>query len=202
MQLSHQGQSHFNGRGFTLFELLIVLAVVVMITAMAAPPLMERVRNGRVQEASDDLRELVTEARRMAIDSGVDYHFRYEIDGNAAIAIPAEPDPALANSVDGDPSSTSVLLQALILDETMAIRPMKGDSVIAEKLESKYFSTLENAGDLSQRTWSGPVLFRFDGSAEDARFRVMDEENRASEISIRGLTGAVRTTPVFIMEDN
>ena len=118
------------------------------------------------------------------------------------IAIPADPSPSLANSFSSDSEDTRTIVEALILDDTMFLRPLKGENPGGEKLESKAFDTLPEAADLAQRTWSSPVLFRFDGSAEDRTFRVMDEQGRASEISVRGLTGAVQVSPVFIMEDN
>ncbi|RLS72618.1 MAG: prepilin-type N-terminal cleavage/methylation domain-containing protein, partial [Planctomycetota bacterium] len=56
----HVQQSRTTGNcGFSLFELLIVMTIIVTITAMAAPNMMERVRNGRVQEAAEDVREVM-----------------------------------------------------------------------------------------------------------------------------------------------
>jgi len=187
--------------GFSLFELLIVLAVIVSITAMAAPNLMDRVRSGRVQEAAEAVREVLSNARRYAIDAGVDYHFRFEVNGQAVVAIPAEPNPTLANSFSTDPNDTRTPLEALILSDTLFVRARRDDNPGAEQLEPRAFDTLAEAGDLSQRTWSSPILFRFDGTAEDRTFRVMDEEGHTAEVTVRGLTGAVRVTPVFLMED-
>jgi prepilin-type N-terminal cleavage/methylation domain-containing protein len=186
--------------GFSLFELLIVLAVIVTVTAMAAPNLMDRVRNARVQEAAEGGRDALGNARRYAIDSGVDYHFRFEVNGQAVVAIPAERNPALANSFSSDPEDTRIPLEALIFGDEIFLRAMKDDDSGAEQLESTAFDTLAEAGDLSQRTWSSPILFRFDGTAEDRTFRVMDAEGRTAEVTVRGLTGAVRVTPVFLME--
>jgi hypothetical protein len=77
---------------------------------------------------------------------------------------------------------------------------MKGENVGGEQLEPAVFANLDGNEGLSSRSWSTPILFRFDGSAEDRSFRVMDEENRTSEISVRGLTGAIKVAPVFMME--
>jgi len=186
--------------GFSLFELLIVLAVIVTITAMAAPNLMDRVRNARVQEAAEGVREVLGNARRYAIDSGVDYHFRFEVNGHAVVAIPAELNPVLANSFSSDPEDTRTPLEALIFGDEILLRARKDENPGAEQLESKAFDTLTEAGDLAQRTWSSPILFRFDGTAEDRTFRVMDEDGRTSEVTVRGLTGAVRVSPVYLME--
>lgn len=188
--------------GFSLFELLIVLAVILTISGLAAPTLMDRVQNGRIQEAAENVREVLANARRYAIDAGVDYHFRFEVNGQAVVAIPAELNPTLANSFSADPADTRSLLEALILDDSLFLRALKDENPGGEQLEPQFFDTLTEAGDLAQRTWSTPILFRFDGTAEDRTFRVMDEEGRESQISVRGLTGAVRVTPVFTMEDD
>lgn len=200
MKRNRQYRKQTSSRGFSLFELLIVLAVIITISAMAAPNLMDRVRNGTVQDAAEEVREVLANARTFAIDSGVDYHFRFEVNGHAVVAIPAEPRPALANSFSTDNTDTRTSLEALILDDDLFLRALKDANPGGEQLEGIAFDTLPEAADLAQRTWSSPILFRFDGTAEDRTFRIMDAENRTAEISVRGLTGAIRVSPVFMME--
>lgn len=198
----HLQQPGANGnQGFSLFELLIVMALIVTITAMAAPNMMERVRNGRVQEAAEDVREVLAFARQQAIDSGVDYHVRFEVNGQAIVAIPAEPQPTLVNSAGRDATKSEILVMSLVLEpEKMFLRAMAGENAGGEQLEPAVFADLDGSQNLSGRSWSTPILFRFDGSADDRRFRVMDDENRTSEISVRGLTGAIKVAPVYMME--
>ncbi len=188
--------------GFSLLELLLVIGVLVAVSAMAVPPLMDRIRAGRVQDAAESVREVLGNARRYAIDSGVDYHFRYELNGHFFVAIPAEPNPVLANSYSSNEEDTRVIVEAGEIDETLFIRPFTGDTTGGESLEPDAFTDLPNAGELASKTWSAPILFRFDGTSEDKRFRVIDEEQNASEILVRGLTGAVRVSQVFVMEEN
>ena len=196
-----QQLERIGNRGFSLFELLIVMTIIVTITAMAAPNMMERVRNGRVQEAAEDVREVMAFARQQAIDSGVDYHVRFEVNGQAVVAIPAEPQPTLVNQAGRDSSLAEVLVMSLILEpEKIFIRAVKGENAGGEQLEPAALANLDGNDNLSNRSWSTPILFRFDGSAEDRTFRVMDEENRTSEISVRGLTGSITVAPVFMME--
>jgi len=187
--------------GFTLFELMIVLAILVAVTAMAAPPMMERVRSGRVQEAAENVREVLAAARTYAIDTGVDYHFRFEVGGNHIVAIPAEQDASIGNSYDSDSETAEFLYRSGELPETIFLRNSFGDTSGSESLKGQAFGNLENAGNLASKTWSMPILFRFDGSAEDKTFRVMDEEQRSCDVSVRGLTGAITTSGVFIMEE-
>ena len=196
-------QSHASSTaGFSLLELLLVIGVLVAVSAMAVPPLMDRIRAGRVQDAAESVRDVLGNARRYAIDAGVDYHFRYEINGHFFVAIPAEPNPILANSYSGDEQDTRVVVEAGEIDETLFLRPFSGDTSGGESLEPEAFTDLPNAGELASKTWSAPILFRFDGTSEDKRFRVIDEEQNAAEISVRGLTGAVRVSQVFVMEED
>ena len=186
--------------GFSLLELLIVIAVLLSVSAMAIPPMMDRLQSGRVQDAAESVREVLANARRYAIDAGVDYHFRYELNGRAFVAIPAEPSPVLANSYSGDEEDTRIVVEAGELDETLFIKPMPEADTLSESLEVEAFTDLPNAGELAQKTWSAPILFRFDGTAEDSQFRVMDDGTRTAEITVRGLTGSARVSQVFPME--
>jgi len=202
MRRCHTQSHHSRAAGFSLLELLLVIGVLVAVSAMAVPPLMDRIRAGRVQDAAESVRDVLGNARRYAIDGGVDYHFRYEINGHFFVAIPAEPNPTLANSYSSDEQDTRVVVEAGEIDETLFLRPLSGDTSGGESLEPDAFTDLPNAGELASKTWSAPILFRFDGTSEDKRFRVIDEEQNAAEISVRGLTGAVRVSQAFVMEEN
>lgn len=187
--------------GYTLFELMIVLALILIVTAIAAPNLMESVRNGRVQEAAENVTEVLAAARRFAIDTGVDYHFRFEVGGQNVVAIPADAQLSIGNSNNADPDSADFVSLTAELPSTMFLRYSADSKSGSETLKGSAFGNLQNAGDLASKTWSEPILFRFDGSAETTTFRVMDEQQRSSDISVRGLTGAISTSGVFIMEE-
>lgn len=179
---------------------MIVLAVLIVVTSMAVPNYMESIRVGRVVEAAEDARDVVASARLYAIEYGVDYHFRYEVGGCAAVAIPAESGPQLSNSYSENAEDNRLRLKAVIVDDDLKFNSLEGENPGGETLDPECFQTLEEAGDFAQRTWSSPIVFRPDGSSGSSTFRVMDAEGRQSEISVRGLTGAVRVTPVFEKE--
>jgi type II secretory pathway pseudopilin PulG len=190
-----------NVRAFTLFELIIVLAIIVAVTAIAAPSMMDRVRSGRVQEAAEDAREVLAACRKYAIETGVDYHFRFEPGGHFCIAIPAEQNVSLGNSSDSEEDNADFTYRAVQLPETIFLRTSHDDTSGGETLEGPAFGDLENTAVLTSKTWSMPILFRFDGSAEDKSFRVMDEQQRSCDVKVRGLTGTVSVSGVFIMEE-
>lgn len=188
-------------RGYSLLELLLVLAILVSATAMAVPPLMDRLARGRVQDGGATVLEVLAGARRFAIEAGVDYHFRYEMNGTTVVAIPADPLNRPASSYSGDSEQTQIVVASGELEEGLSIAPVGGDESGVESLEIDAFCDLPDAGALVGKTWSLPVLFRFDGTADDGRFHVLDEAGRSAEIRIRGLTGAATASQVFEREN-
>lgn len=191
---------HNDRSGFTLLELMIVVAIILAVTAMAAPGMMERVRSGRVEEAADAVSTMLANARTQAIDTGVDYHFRFELNGQCFVAIPAEVDVSIGNSNNSDSETAEFSYTAGNLPTTIFLRYSQNDESGSETLKGPAFGKLANAGEMASKNWSMPILFRFDGSSEDKTFRVMDEQQRSCDVSVRGLTGAISTSNVFIME--
>lgn len=183
--------------GFSMLELLIVIGLLVVVAGIAIPGFMSRIRDGQVHRAADSVREVLAEARVFAIDSGIDYQFRYEVNGHSFVVLPTEIEPADSNSTMNDSGSSEYMRLSGELDETLFLRGMDGESDMTEQLEGTWFGGLPDGGALSQKTWSSPIYFRFDGSATDRKFRVMDEAGRTSELSVRGLTGAIRLAPVY-----
>jgi len=188
--------------GFSLFEMIIVLAIIIAVTAVAAPSMMESVRSGRVQDAAEQVRDVLAAARYYAIDTGVDYHFRYEVGGNNVVAIPADQNESMGNSFDSDSETSDFIYRSGHLPETMFLRSANKDLSGSETLKGKAFGNLPNVGELASKSWSTPILFRFDGRAEDKTFRVMDEQQRSCDVTVRGLTGAISISGVFVMEED
>ncbi len=193
--------NHSFRSGYTLLELLIVLAIILIVSVMAAPALMERVRSGHVREAALQVSEVLASARTYAIDTGVDYHFRFEVGGNNVVAIPAELGETLGNSNGSDTDSADLLYHTGKLSDSIVLQYSHGSKSGTETLKGAAFGNLQNGGELASKNWSEPILFRFDGSSETMTFRVMDKEQRSCDVSVRGLTGAISTSGVFIMEE-
>jgi general secretion pathway protein G len=57
-------------RGFTLVEMLIVMAIIMTISAMAVPSLQAAIDDARVAAAVADIRELETEITQYQIETG------------------------------------------------------------------------------------------------------------------------------------
>ncbi|APZ91699.1 pilus assembly FimT family protein [Fuerstiella marisgermanici] len=181
--------------GFSLFELLIVMSILVTVAAMAAPNLMVRMRESKVFEAADEVRELMGEARRIAIDTGIDYEFRYELNGSNVVVLPSELEQ---NTDEAKGTSTTIdkyVRISLELSEDIRLQAAEGVEELASRLEPVMFGEL--GAELSQKQWSAPLMFRFDGTSDDFELRVQNDDDLTSTITVRGLTGAARTSPVY-----
>ncbi|PTL35094.1 type II secretion system protein GspH [Candidatus Methylomirabilis limnetica] len=76
-------QSRVDGqRGFTLVELMIVIAIIGIISMMATPLFMTFLRASETRGASQELAALLHQARELAIARNTDYRVEIEPDNN------------------------------------------------------------------------------------------------------------------------
>jgi len=76
-------QSRVGGqRGFTLVELMIVIAIIGIISAMATPLFMTFLRASETRGASQELAALLHQGRELAIARNTDYRVEIEPDNN------------------------------------------------------------------------------------------------------------------------
>ena len=194
-------------RAFSLLELLIVVAILATLAALATPQILTLIREGAVYEAADYVRESMGEARRYAIETGIDYDLRYEINGSAIVILPAEKE--LEADEDQGYSDTEEYYRATLqLPEEITLEVPDGVQVEAERMQPSDFGSPTEIGDtegmeipspaqLADKTWSTPIRFRFDGTAEDFTLLVKSEEGLVSKVRLRGLTGSIRTGQVY-----
>ncbi|MEZ6059056.1 MAG: prepilin-type N-terminal cleavage/methylation domain-containing protein [Planctomycetaceae bacterium] len=199
MNSGHPSPAEIGNRrsGFSLMELMIVLGLLVAVAAIATPTLLSEMRNNRVYDAGETVREVLAESRRLAIDSGIDYQFRYEPNGQHFIVVPTEIEPKDSNSLIGEQSTSTYVRLTGDLGSGFRIRAMDDTQDTAERLGPEWFGNVQDGALLAQKSWSTARLFRFDGTSDDFKFRVTDDAERTVEISVRGLTGAVRLSQVY-----
>lgn len=200
-------------RGFTLVEMLLVLAVLATLAALAWPS-MERVyRDLELKQAAQDVRTSLSQARLHAIDSGLIYQFRYEPMGQQYVVIPWERE---FDSSSGDaqsgignigasaapviPKSSGRLGEELRFEAArnrdMMFATLADQSAGSETLNAELLAGLPEASRLAQASWSTPILFYPEGSGTDVTFDLLDQRGQFIRISVRGLTGAVTIGPV------
>ena len=87
-------------RGYSLLELLIVLAVLVTITSLVVPALRGPLDRSRLRSAGREMQTQLAKARTLAIRSGKEHWLRYKIGGTEwrIETSPDEPDTAVENA--------------------------------------------------------------------------------------------------------
>lgn len=196
--------------GYTMLELLLVLAVLAVILAVALPNVMRLFAQQKLTESAEKVRSLAASARVHAIDSGLVYQFRYEPGGRHFLVIPFEREfEGISQNARGTGtaaglgrfSKASGTLAEGITFAAPTLLSSAGTGSAAttgmgQKLPSNLLSGLPDASKLENISWSGPVLFQPDGSAADATFDMVDKRNQHITLKIRGITGAISLSRV------
>lgn len=192
-------------RGYTMLELLLVLAVLGAIAAVAVPNVMRMFSQQKLTESAEKVRSVASSARVHAIESGLVYQFRYEPGGRHFLVVPFEREFEGVNpnaratgtaaklgrfsKASGTlPDGVSFAAPTLLNPGASATGPAM---ITGQKLPSNLLSGLPDAGNLENLSWSGPVLFQPDGSAADTSLDMVDKRNQRITLQIRGITGAI-----------
>lgn len=162
--------------GFTLVELLLVLALVVVLAGIAAPSLSGSLARGRLDSAAEEVRTAWVDARLEAMRSGEPVAFQCEL-GTGRYTL-----SSLANAAAALAGSAEVADQMEVADDEN------------EDLGAITFTQL-TLGDPALDPMIDPaiaavVVFRPDGAADDAIAVLTAEDGRRRRIVLRGLTGA------------
>lgn len=171
--------THYRSRtAFTLLEVMLVMAILIIIMAVSYPSLEGLYGDTRVRGAADDVRGAWAEARVRAIDNGVGYRFCI-IPGKEKFCIA----PDSPEYWDGTRTISSD--QAMDDGKVMVGGLPKGIVFVL-----KQDSPEESGG------WHTIVTFLPDGTCrDDARIELQEGKADANSssiiVSVRGLTGIV-----------
>jgi len=184
--------------GYTLMELLLVLAIIVVAAAAVAPSLRGVMRNASLKSAADSVRAELTRAHVAAMKTGRTQVFQYEVGGDKYkierwAAGDEELEGAGGETTAPVPPPQTALAEGLLPGERKLPEGTKfvtGDSAIStrsQRIEEELTSMGSSGAD-----WSRPILFFPDGSCVDAWVVVGNEHERGIRVELRGMTGAVK----------
>lgn len=185
--------------GFTLLEIVLVLAVIAVIISVTWPPLMRYVRQQDLKESSVNVRHELAGTRIKSIEFGLTYQFRYEPGGRWYAVLPYDR-PDVGNSPTSSTGSAlltktkappAILKQ---LPETCRFRVKPSQPV--EQIPPEWRQLLPQDAPLGRISWSVPILFFPDGTAETATIIVEDQRTNSQTLSLRSLTGSVEIGPL------
>ena len=191
-------------RGFTLLEVLLTLALLVIIAALAWPVLQRPLANQRLRKAADRVRARWVAARVDAMDSGQTYVFQYAIAGDS-FSVRTYVTELAAVSVFGEESDLGVESAADPADRRDEERlPEDVVFVAGETAADSRAATVSTETDSlapDEGAWSEPILFYPDGTTSTAGLMLQNEYGRRIELSLRGLTGVVTVGEVYSAEE-
>jgi prepilin-type N-terminal cleavage/methylation domain-containing protein len=174
-------------RGYTLFELLVVLALLLLVAGLAVPSLESMYADYRLQAAVDQVRAKWAEARAHAVAEGRPYRFSVSADGSSFRVAPDGADfwgGGDASAPAGAPDAPLVFEDSL----PRGIRFASADAGAA----GEGAAPAAAAGD-----WSPVAVFLPDGTARnDVEILFQARYCTPILLRLRALTGGVTAHPV------
>lgn len=167
-------------RGLTLLEVMLVLCLLVILSAVAWPALERPLANQRLREAADAVRIQWTRARIDAMSSGRTFLFsfipetgKYRIESREGAEYVAEQTSAEAAAPKEHtlPEGCKFLVGLTPRDDRAAT-----------------FLTRDSSTDANSAV-SEAILFYPDGTTSDAAVTLENEHGRRIDLTLRGLTG-------------
>jgi len=183
--------------GFSLFEVVVVSAVLVMVAALSYPTLKSSYGYYKLNGSIDSVRAAWAQARARAIEQGRPYRFSVEPNGSHFRVAPDSPD-YWSGSAPGDDSQGKgyVLEQGLPGGVRFAVNGEAG----AAAPDARSSSTDPGAADTTNYSgidWNTAVVFLPDGTAkDDVRILFQVTGAQPTAVQLRGLTCAVTVEPV------
>jgi prepilin-type N-terminal cleavage/methylation domain-containing protein len=166
-------------RGFTLFELLVVLAIFMVVAALATPFLFRAFNGQTLRGGADVVRAEFDRARVQAIRTGNIYAFLYQRNTGDYTTAPLIDSYSLVNPSMANKIGESPHIKTLPAKLVFAGSSVSDDARAQVASES---GQLESAG-------MTPILFYPDGTSQDAYVFLQSEQGGRIRVYLRGLTG-------------
>ena len=194
--------------GYTLLELLLVVAILVCVASAVAPTVVARMAEYRLKQGAESVRSAISATRIHAIDLSSVYQFRFEPGGRRYLAVPTDTDAiAMSQTAGATPGGmprgsveSGQLPEDLSFQAVVAATPAVSGSTstlpagATDGAWSQAVAHVPNAAAFSSAAWSAPIVFRPDGTAIESALNVVDKQGDGFELKVRELTGEVFVT--------
>ncbi len=160
-------------RGYTLFEVMLVLAILVAVGAVAVPIFRQSFEVERLRKGADTLRTAWAKARVQAMTTGLTHVFQFEYATNQFVVGPWEGAGEQTSS-----TSTTAIQRTGQLPDGILFNA-------AEKLADERAAAVEETGDQQ----APQIFFYSDGTTSTAQVMLTNQSDRYVKVYLRGLTG-------------
>ena len=179
--------------GFTLIEIMLVLAILVAMGAIAWPSFTRAYESSKLKSAADKLMSVLGKARTQAMTSGQTQVFKFQLNSGAYIVEQLPDDAATldANATsDTSMAPTSASSSASSGESPGCKLPegyvfSNGNRVLDDRTAAAESAITSSNFDTS----SPPVLFYSDGTSSQAELTIANQNGRSITITLRSLTG-------------
>ena len=180
--------------GMTLMELLLVVAIMVVVTAVAAPTVQQTLANQSLKKSADRVRVAMGQARVRAIKNGEEYAVFISPGGSYFSVAPFrtfEQQGGLAGQRERD------LAEGRASSFEDDLLPVGILFVAAESaMDARGADILSTSGSKGALE---PIFFYPDGTSQDAIITLQNQKQATIEVHLRGLTGIAKTVrPDFV----
>jgi len=184
--------------GFSLMELMLVLALIVVVGAMAAPAFHGPIEDFRLLKSADLVRARWSKARSEAMRTGRTMMFRYQAQTGLFEIAPWQGEEDYLESSQlfsvAAPVQTSASNQPRT-EELGENITFAGLSAVASSRDMLIQQTVQNQGATGQ--WSPPILFYPDGTSTTTRVTLANKRQRYVMIQLRGLSGVAEVSDLL-----
>jgi type II secretion system protein H len=171
-------------RGFTLVEVILVCAVLVLVATLAYPTLRGMYPSFKVNGAADSVRAAWANARARAIEDGRPYRFAIEDQGSHYRVAPDRDDYWGGSRPDNDPDGPGMILENSL--PSGVVFSLNGGATPPADVTGRDVRTPASGN------WTPAAVFLPDGTAkQDVRIVFQVRGARAIALQLRGLTGTV-----------
>lgn len=182
-------------RGFTLLELMLVLAVLVIVASIALPSVAGLLDGQKVDRGADLVRATLGQARVTAIRSGRIQVFVCQAGGAGMAVVPLATAGASRNGAGllGDENQANRFSEFDFSDSLLPRGVRFTSAAVIDDSRSQAATADAGGGAQGQMQF---VLFYPDGTSQDAQLTIANQRGMMKRIVVRGLTGTSRITPV------
>jgi prepilin-type N-terminal cleavage/methylation domain-containing protein len=186
--------------GVTLFEMLVVLALLVVAASIAWPAVEGSFQTARLRNAADRLRTVWSEARLEAMRTGTIHEFRYE-SGGPTYQVRSWASLATAPAETAAPERPHNDFEAAFAET--ALPPGVTFATGMQDIDQRAGLTaaVTGANVAAEGNYSPPILFYPDGTTVDAVVFLQNERNLYIRVALRSLTGISRMSGVLTVDE-